>query len=191
MGGVCRAQHRAVDLQRDLPRQVRAPCAQGQGSIPAARVRPCSDAALGGRRRDTSTTEKLDYLSGNAVVVYSLWCAIVRTTAWRERWKWAYTGALMGGVLACHWLYMLGIKFDYGWNMLASLVAGASQAVVWAVWAARAKPPFRSRLLLFWLGLHLLQMQRGCGAVNDAKGCEPDGGDHVLHAVRACAPGRS
>lgn len=102
--------------------------------------------------RDTSLTERLDYLSAFAVVITGLCVCIVRVFGLKR----ASHMLSVGAVGLCAWVYhsrhMLIVKFDYGWNMTLCVACGILQSLLWLLWAFITRHSGRYTLLFFMLG---------------------------------------
>ncbi|CAO3622467.1 unnamed protein product [Cunninghamella blakesleeana] len=85
--------------------------------------------------RDTSLTEKLDYFSAGLLILYSLYFAILRLFYIKQA-PLLFTLIFM----VCYFMhvfYLSVIRFDYGYNMLASVVVGLLQLSLWVGWSIR------------------------------------------------------
>ena len=60
--------------------------------------------------------------------------------------------------LGAHWAYMLGVVFDYGWNMKLSLFLGVLQSMLWCRWSYVHRAPYRRSCYAFFAGLHLVAL---------------------------------
>ncbi|CAO3592452.1 unnamed protein product [Absidia cylindrospora] len=84
--------------------------------------------------RDNAWTEKLDYFSAGLLILYSFYYA-VRRIFYLKQTPWL----LVIGCVVCylmHIMYLSFIRFDYGYNMIASVVVGVFQLVLWVAWSA-------------------------------------------------------
>ena len=112
--------------------------------------------------RDTVVTERLDYHCATLLMVSYCWIAIVRLLldpglALRPRVAFrvgAAAGACLLGWLGRHVYYLNVVKFDYGYNMRATAVIFALQALVWLTWAYRTQhAPHAMRMVRFQAAL--------------------------------------
>lgn len=121
--------------------------------------------------RDTHATERLDYLSAIALLVFALFAACVRALRLFRLAQWLPLGLGLGCGLALHCFAMLFVKFDYGANVAVrphcfrlstpvhtaaqlGIAAGISQSVVLVAWTQAAKHPHRWRLLALIVAVH-------------------------------------
>jgi Per1-like family len=64
--------------------------------------------------RDTHVTERLDYVSADALVFYSFFMTVARVTGRAAPRQWLPVGLPLVAFFAFHMHYMLAVKFDYG-----------------------------------------------------------------------------
>ncbi len=85
--------------------------------------------------RDFPLTEKLDYFSAGAAILYGQFYAPIRVFRWYESRSYGTLvrsyGFMCAAALALHIAYLTLVKFDYGYNMLANVAVGACHSVVW------------------------------------------------------------
>lgn len=84
--------------------------------------------------RDFVLTERLDYFSAGLTVTYGFFTAAVRTFRLDDPKKIAYRYALIAICLTAyisHVSYLQFVKFSYSYNMLANVIVGALQNVLW------------------------------------------------------------
>ena len=112
--------------------------------------------------RDTYWTERLDYMSVDLVVAYSLFATLVRVFAIRSAWQLACAGAVVFSGMAYHMRYMLLVKFDYGWNVKVCVVMGVVQMAMWVLWCYRTRHPARDVLYTFVVLLHVAMLLEVC-----------------------------
>lgn len=87
--------------------------------------------------RDLSWTEKLDYFSAGGLIVVGLFVQFVRISGPHAiKWQIVY-GAVWAALFGCHVTYLSVLKFDYGYNMAASVAAGVLYAIVWFAWCVK------------------------------------------------------
>lgn len=88
--------------------------------------------------RDFPVTEKLDYFSAGLSVLYGFFFATVRIfrldQASKETTRLILASICVTLFLA-HVSYLSFIKFDYGYNMMANVVVGALQLIMWSVYS--------------------------------------------------------
>ncbi|KAI9312621.1 Per1-like protein [Dichotomocladium elegans] len=85
--------------------------------------------------RDTPLTEKLDYFSAGLFILYSLYYAVIRLFHIKNRAVIRLLTVTIAGLFLAHVSYLSFYKFDYGYNMLASVIVGSLQLVAWVGWA--------------------------------------------------------
>jgi len=91
--------------------------------------------------RDIRITEILDYFSAITFVVMGTAIGICRTL---EIHKTSNRIPIFGVAilfLLQHYYYMLYVKFDYGWNTLASIISGGIGTVFWLYWLWKHRRP--------------------------------------------------
>lgn len=89
--------------------------------------------------RDVSWTERMDYLGAMLALLSGCWLAIHRVCRLDKRPRWVVAILTLVAVMffATHSLYLLSLeRFDYGYNMIASVAVGLLQSFVWLVWCA-------------------------------------------------------
>ncbi|BFZ53776.1 hypothetical protein PYCC9005_000807 [Savitreella phatthalungensis] len=91
--------------------------------------------------RDNRVTERLDYFSAGAYVLYGLYYAPVRVfelyklSSYRTLARiW---GLLLFALFLAHCSYLSFWRFDYAYNMTANVVAGALHGVCWLVYTGK------------------------------------------------------
>ena len=97
--------------------------------------------------RDTPATEKFDYFSAGLFILYSLYFAILRIFHLRHAIVIQALGALFLTFFALHVAYLSLFRFDYGYNMTASVAVGVLQFTLWIGWCVLQyiQPANRSR----------------------------------------------
>ena len=90
-----------------------------------------------------------DYLSADALVLYSLLLTAARVFGWARPRQWVLLGAFGAAAFLYHVHHMLTVLFDYGLNVALCVAAGVAQSLLWGTWAVRVRHPRRGRLLLF------------------------------------------
>lgn len=85
--------------------------------------------------RDNAWTEKMDYFSAGLLILYSFYYA-VRRIFYLKQTPWILVCVCVVCYLA-HVIYLSLIRFDYGYNMLASVVVGVLQLLLWVCWSTR------------------------------------------------------
>lgn len=84
--------------------------------------------------RDKPLTEKLDYFSAALAILYACYLALIRT---REITRPTHQRRLMiffSLLFLMHVSYLSFYKFDYNYNMKASIIVGMLHNVLWFVW---------------------------------------------------------
>ena len=110
--------------------------------------------------RDLRWTERMDYFSAGAYVLYGLFYAPIRmfqlyrlsTNSSTSTSRYTSVVSAWGAVLLLLYLghvsYLSLWRFDYGYNMAANVVVGALHGVVWLVYTAKYYRPGRPRWVL-------------------------------------------
>ncbi|KAG0636636.1 Per1-like-domain-containing protein [Tuber brumale] len=99
--------------------------------------------------RDFVFTERMDYFAAGANVLYGLYLAPIRIF---RLYRPAYARALRIWGLVCiasytaHVYFLLGVRWDYTYNMLANVVVGSITNTLWTYWSIR----HYTRLKSFW-----------------------------------------
>ncbi|KAI8890819.1 Per1-domain-containing protein [Backusella circina FSU 941] len=92
--------------------------------------------------RDTPLTEKLDYFSAGLYILYGLCVAVLRIghlAGWAAK-GWA---GMCFGLFTAHVLYLSSLdRFDYTYNIIACLVVGLLQNILWLSWSLYQYSPF-------------------------------------------------
>lgn len=79
--------------------------------------------------KDTPTTEKLDYFSAMLYLLVIVYQAFVKVQLDSLFLKIAF-----GIFYACHITYLSVWRFDYGYNMKASIAVAVVSNVIWLAW---------------------------------------------------------
>lgn len=87
--------------------------------------------------RDLLLTEQLDYFSATAVVLFSVYCSLVRMALLRHRVLQGFTAVVLLVSFGCHVGYLSLVKFDYGYNMMANVSIAAVNMCLWLLWCFR------------------------------------------------------
>lgn len=85
--------------------------------------------------RDLAVTEKLDYFSAGLLILYSLYYALIRIFYLRHRLVLRALSVVVLVLFLAHVGYLSLVRFDYGYNMMASVVVGSLQLLLWVVWS--------------------------------------------------------
>ncbi|KAK9830169.1 hypothetical protein WJX72_010123 [[Myrmecia] bisecta] len=99
--------------------------------------------------RDVPVTERLDYFSVDALVLFSLFLTLLRTHNIRSRWAVVGLGLISVVLYIQHVYHMTYVLFDYGYNMRVCLALGMLQTVLWLYWAHKQQHPARYTLCAF------------------------------------------
>lgn len=89
--------------------------------------------------RDFNFTEKMDYFSAGAYVLYGLFYAVIQV--FRLHAKGASRGIITCWAAIClacflaHISYLAFITFDYGYNMLANIMVGSIHGLIWVYYS--------------------------------------------------------
>lgn len=103
--------------------------------------------------RDTSTTERLDYLSAAAVVMFSTAAATICTLRLQPAPQ-ALVLLVTVATYLWHCHYMLLVKFDYGYNVVLCIIIGVVGAVMWLVYCFAVRHPGRGVVVAFMCLVH-------------------------------------
>ncbi|KAI8063576.1 post-GPI attachment to proteins factor 3 precursor [Gongronella butleri] len=85
--------------------------------------------------RDMPWTEKMDYFSAGLLILFSCYFALLRLFYVKHAPWW-----LVVPFVACYAMhvgYLSLWRFDYGYNMMASVAVGVVQLTLWVVWSIR------------------------------------------------------
>jgi post-GPI attachment to proteins factor 3 len=108
--------------------------------------------------RDTHCTEKFDYLSAIAVVLFSCAAAVIRTLNLQRPRQQLLVVGLTSVLYLRHCYHMLFVKFDYGYNMAVCIAAGALGAVMWLAFCYAVPHPGRKVLLSFIASVYVAML---------------------------------
>lgn len=84
--------------------------------------------------RDLLVTERLDYFSAIGQILFGLYVALVRLLRLdvpNKRIKRKLVSYLLVGFYILHVSYLTFIRFNYAYNMLAGVIIGVSQTLLW------------------------------------------------------------
>ena len=88
--------------------------------------------------RDFPFTEKMDYFSAMAVILFGLIMVLHRIFYIRFLSVLSFLILLAGMIFYLfHISYLSFYRFDYGYNMIAGVTVGVSQNVCWLAWCAQ------------------------------------------------------
>lgn len=85
--------------------------------------------------RDFPVTEKLDYFSAGLFLLYSLYYALIRLFHIENRVIIRLLTVVISIMFLAHVSYLSFYRFDYGYNMMASVIVGSLQLALWVGWA--------------------------------------------------------
>lgn len=85
--------------------------------------------------RDLPLTEKLDYFSAGLLILYSLYFALLRLFHIRNTTLIRFLSVIFSVMYLAHVSYLSFGRFDYGYNMAASVVVGSAQLLLWVGWS--------------------------------------------------------
>ncbi|XP_077979125.1 GPI-specific phospholipase A2-like PGAP3 [Glandiceps talaboti] len=89
--------------------------------------------------RDILLTERMDYFSAASLLLMNIYVVVVRSTAYGDgtckRHISVPVAALLTSLFICHISYLTFVKFDYGYNIAVSVIAGFVNSVWTVVWA--------------------------------------------------------
>ncbi|KAF9916662.1 hypothetical protein BX616_003159 [Lobosporangium transversale] len=85
--------------------------------------------------RDWPSTEKLDYFSAGAAIMYGLFYTIIRITRMVQVKSQLMWGLMCLIPLVLHISYLTFVRFDYGYNMAATATVGAVHNLCWIGWS--------------------------------------------------------
>lgn len=105
--------------------------------------------------RDSWWTERLDYHCASALVLFAFYIAVVRYFDMKRSRPRAVLATVFFLLLLLHIGYLNLVKFDYGYNMAASVVVGLLNMATWCAFVRREKHPARHKIYtvyaLMWL----------------------------------------
>ena len=84
--------------------------------------------------RDIVLTERLDYFSATAIVLFSVYCSVVRMALLHRPILRAILAMALGGLYVFHVGYLALVKFDYGYNMGVNVLIAVINMVFWLLW---------------------------------------------------------
>ena len=99
--------------------------------------------------RDSYLTERFDYLSADISMLIGLYVSFVRTCRFYSTRAQLLLVVLLIAAAACHFHYMLLVKFDYGLNVMLCVAVGVLQQLMWCTWAWRQQHPQKMHLFSF------------------------------------------
>jgi post-GPI attachment to proteins factor 3 len=109
--------------------------------------------------RDLPITEKLDYFSAAAVIVFACYNAAIRLISiFRNNKNYEHTLRYFCiFFLMCHCFYLSYWPFDYTYNIIIGAVLGSIQTLAWLFWSAKylKKRSYAKYGLISSLGLFL------------------------------------
>ncbi|XP_064456812.1 post-GPI attachment to proteins factor 3-like isoform X2 [Ornithodoros turicata] len=100
--------------------------------------------------RDTPVTEKLDYFCAFSLVLYSLYSLCIRMGLTLA------ISAPFAAFFAYHIHYLTFVHFDYGYNMLANVVAGMLSSMGWLAWCNWHRRPYVWRCIVVTIAINVL-----------------------------------
>ena len=87
--------------------------------------------------RDLLWTERLDYFGAVSLILASIYSYFVRTVGSEHVWRCRVFGFFIISLFCCHCGYLSFIRFDYGYNMKASVTVGVINIVGWLSWCLK------------------------------------------------------
>ncbi|KEI40932.1 uncharacterized protein L969DRAFT_86185 [Mixia osmundae IAM 14324] len=155
-----------------------APLAPLYAALPMAGINTWVFSAIF-HTRDWPSTEKLDYFSAAAGVMFSLFVASVRlsgiyTVSTADRMRRRFLGTVMTIILLAHTSYLTFWHFDYSYNMKFGICLGLSHNALWVIWAlsfrSYKQPKARAREIqqmrkVAWQGVGVLTALTACTAL--------------------------
>ena len=87
--------------------------------------------------------QAFDYMHADAMVIFGLFAAVVRSFRLTRPALWLGPGLAAAGALAYHARYMLAVRFDYDYNMKLCIALAVGQSLWWIVWAMVTRHPVR------------------------------------------------
>ncbi|KAF9358930.1 hypothetical protein BGX34_008640 [Mortierella sp. NVP85] len=85
--------------------------------------------------RDWPSTEKLDYFSAGAAIMFGFYYSVIRITRMvQTRWQLVWTVVCVIPLLL-HIGFLTFVRFDYGYNMLATGGVGVVHNLMWVGWS--------------------------------------------------------
>jgi len=91
--------------------------------------------------KDTPLTERLDYYSAFAAIIYSVYTTYVRVLWITKRSLRLAFAAPFLIYLMYHIWYMQFVSFDYGYNMIMGSIFGAAHVLAWFTWCLFTRHP--------------------------------------------------
>ncbi|KAI8380462.1 Per1-like protein [Choanephora cucurbitarum] len=89
--------------------------------------------------RDKEWTQLLDYFSAAMYVLYSLYFALLRVFSIRTRTAVISLTSVCVCLYIAHVIYLTAFSFDYVYNMIANVIIGTLQVLVWIGWYVQQK----------------------------------------------------
>ncbi|XP_028391333.1 post-GPI attachment to proteins factor 3-like isoform X2 [Dendronephthya gigantea] len=87
--------------------------------------------------RDLTWTERLDYFGAVSLILASIYSSFVRIVGPEYVWRCRLFGLFIATLFCCHCGYLSLIRFDYGYNMKASVTVGIINIVGWISWCLK------------------------------------------------------
>lgn len=87
--------------------------------------------------RDKPWTEKMDYFSAGALVLYTTYYTVIKVFHIRNRLYVRFLTLICLSMFTAHISYLSFWRFDYFYNMLANTLVGLFQNICWLVWVAK------------------------------------------------------
>ncbi|KAG2227215.1 hypothetical protein INT45_008459 [Circinella minor] len=85
--------------------------------------------------RDFPLTEKLDYFSAGLFILYSLYYGVIRLFHIQNKVIIRLLTVVVTMAFLAHISYLSFYTFDYGYNMMASVIVGSMLLLLWVGWA--------------------------------------------------------
>ncbi|CAH1789508.1 unnamed protein product, partial [Owenia fusiformis] len=108
--------------------------------------------------RDTRITEMLDYFCAISLVIYSVFMLACRVFGTERPLKASICGLILFYFFVWHVHYLAYVKFDYGYNIKATVSVGVLNSIGWLIWCAvvRKRQPYVWKCALSIVLLNLL-----------------------------------
>jgi hypothetical protein len=103
--------------------------------------------------RDVRFTEIMDYLSAVFFVATGTAIAILKTFDLKKMKQRVVVFITFYVLYMRHVHYMLFVKFDYGWNVLLSVIIAVVGSMSWVYWIYKNRKPYSWKIIAAQIGL--------------------------------------
>lgn len=112
--------------------------------------------------RDTRRTEKWDYFSAGALILFNLYVSLVRSVEIKRKDVLIVLGGVLLSGYAWHLHQMVMVHFDYGRHVMLCIVMGGIQTGIWLTWALISckgkKHPGKPFLFIFMASINVAML---------------------------------